>query len=130
MSTTRLITCENLTEAYLIKGKLNNEGIDCFLTNENFTNLMPIYNNMLGAGIQIFVDDNDLDKARALINDKLEPDNGDLDCPYCGSKEIELGIGENKRLKIFNILLSLLAFIPLGNMKPKYFCKNCRKEIK
>ena len=130
MKTTRLITCDNLTEAYLIKGRLNNEGINCFLTNQNFTNLMPVYNNMLGAGVQIIVSENDLLKARQIINDKLEPDNTELICPHCGSNKIGLGIGKHKGLKIFNMLIAVFALIPLGNLKPKYYCKKCKKELK
>jgi len=45
------MTIDSLAEAHMIKGRLLNEGIDCFLTNENITNLMPHYNNMLGSGV-------------------------------------------------------------------------------
>jgi len=92
MQTTRLITCDSLAEAHLIKGKLNNEGIECFLTNENITNLMPHYNNMLGSGVQIIVNEVDLIAARKIIKDKLAPDNDIIVCPYCGSTDIGLGI--------------------------------------
>ena len=130
MKTIRLITCDSITEAHFIKGRLNNEGIECFLTNQNFTNLMPLYNNMLGAGIQVFVRESDLDKARHFINDKLEPNNVELTCPYCDSNQIGLGIGKHKGLKIFNMLIAISMAIPIGNLKPKYYCKNCKEEIK
>lgn len=51
MNTIRLTTCNDSFEANLIKDKLENEGIECFLTNENFTSLFPIYNGILGSGI-------------------------------------------------------------------------------
>jgi len=124
-----LITCENITEAYFIKDRLNNEGVECFLTNQNFTNLMPVYNNMLGSGIQIFVMDSDYEKSRELIKDKLDPEKVELICPNCGSNQISLGLGKHKILKAFNIFLAILILIPLGNIKPKYFCNKCKKEI-
>ena len=130
MKTVNLITCGNTMEAHIIKGRLNNEGIECFLTNENFTNLMPMYNNMLGSGIQIVINEEDFLKASEIIKDKLEPDNTKIVCPYCGSTEINLGIGKYKGLKILNIIIAFLMLIPIGNLKPNYYCKNCNEEIK
>ncbi|MBN2745375.1 MAG: DUF2007 domain-containing protein [Bacteroidales bacterium] len=130
MKTVNLITCDNVIDAHLIKGRLNSEGIECFLTNENFTNLFPMYNNMLGSGIQIIINENDLQIARELLKDKIQPDNTHLVCPHCGSTQIVLGFGRFKWLKIFNIFLVVLAMFPIGNLKPKYYCKNCKSEIK
>lgn len=130
MKTARLITCENLVEAYLIKGKLANEGIECFLTNQYFTNLMPLYNNMLGSGIRIFVLDYDLEKAKELVSDKINPKNEEMKCPHCGSTDIKLGIGKNKGIKIINMILAVLSALPLGNLKPMFYCKSCGEEIK
>ncbi len=130
MKTVRLMTIDNLAEAYIIKGRLLNEGIDCFLTNENFTTLMPLYNNMLGSGIQIFVNADDIAKARSLLKDKIEPNNTKIVCPNCGSKNIGLGLGKGKVFKIFNIIIALLALFPIGNLKPRYYCKDCKTEIK
>lgn len=129
MKTARLITCENLTEAFLIKGRLANEGIESFLTNQNFTNLMPLYNHMLGSGIQVIVNEIDYTNAREIIKDKIEPNNEEITCPNCGSKDIGLGLGKRKGLKIINILIAVFSMIPLGNLKPKFYCKTCRDGI-
>ena len=129
MRTVKLITIDNSIEAHIIKGRLLNEGIDCFLTNENFTNLMPLYNNMLGSGIQIYIGENDFDRARALLADKIEPNIFKLVCQNCGSENIGLGLGKRKAFKIFNIVMALFFFFPMGNLKPKYFCKDCKTEI-
>ena len=53
--TIRLITCDTITDASFVKNRLNNEGIDCFLTNQNFTSLLPNYYNLFGSGVQVFV---------------------------------------------------------------------------
>jgi ssDNA-binding Zn-finger/Zn-ribbon topoisomerase 1 len=126
--TIRLLTCDNLPEAYSIKNRLNNEGIDCFLTNENFTSLMPNYFNILGSGIQIVVIESDYEKSRELVKDKIDPEIVEI-CPFCGSDRISLQLGKHKRLKIFYILLVMLAGIPIGYLKLQYCCKNCSKEI-
>ena len=129
IKTKSLIVCDNLAEAHILQGKLENEGINCFLTNENFTNLMPLYNNMLNSGIHIMINELDYDKARELVKDKINPDIEDLVCPNCGSSNIVLGLGKIKGFKIFNVLIALLCFIPIGNLKPKYYCKQCKNEF-
>jgi len=128
--TTRLITCDTITEAYFIKNKLNNEGIECFLTNQNFTNLMPNYYNLFGAGVQVVVMESDYERSRELVKDKLEPENVEKVCPFCGSTDISIGFGKHKILKIFNVLLAILIAIPIGNIRVRYYCKTCKEEIK
>ncbi len=130
MKTILLISCNDPVEAHLIQGRLLNAGINCFLTNENMTTLAPHHNLFLNSGIQIMVMADDLAKARELIKDKLEPTQEAFICPNCGSKEILLGFGKKKPLKIFYIFVAIMAAMPLGNLKPKYFCKNCRTEIR
>jgi hypothetical protein len=126
----RILTCDNLSEAYLIKGNLNNEGIDCILTNQYFTTLMPLYNNMLGAGIQVLVREEDVTKAKEILKDNIEPNNEELVCPNCGSIDIGLGLGKNKFQKFLNIVLAIFTAMPIGNLKPKFYCKHCKEEIK
>ena len=125
----RLITCHNVAEAYLSKGKLKNEGVECFLTNQHFTNLMPIYNNMMGSGIQIMVSAQDYDRAREIVKERIEPDNSAMECPHCGSGDIGLGLGEAKGLKIANIFIAIFMAIPIGNLRPKFWCKQCKRDI-
>jgi len=128
--TIRLITCDTITEAYFIKDRLTNEGIDCFLTNENFTTLMPNYYNLFGSGVQVFVIEEDYEKSRELLKDKIEPEQVETVCPFCESTEISFGLGKHKALKIFNILLAFMAGIPIGNVRMKYYCKTCHEELK
>ena len=75
---------------------------------------------MLGAGIQIIIHETDIEKASELIEDT---------CPNCGSDQIGLGIGKHKGMKIFNMLIAILLIIPIGNLKPKYYCRSCKEEI-
>lgn len=127
MNTKRLITCNTSVEATLIKGRLSSYGIESFLTNENFSNLMPIYNNMLGGGIQILVSEEDYEKATKLIDDKINPQNQEKSCSFCDSKKVKIKTKNNK-----NILIALLSFLigsPFGNIQPQYYCANCGEEL-
>jgi hypothetical protein len=128
MSIIRLTTCNNIIEATMLKDILENEQIKCFLTNENFTNLMPGYNGMFGAGIQIMIDDKDSDKANKLISSQTQ--SNDIICPNCNSTNFTFGIGTNRFKKILIILLSVFFLVPFNNIKNTYYCKDCKTEFK
>ena len=128
--TIRLITCDTITDASFVKNRLNNEGIDCFLTNQNFTSLLPNFYNLFGSGVQVFVMESDYEKSKELVKDKLEPELVDKVCPYCGLTDIKMGLGKHRILKLFNILLAIIIAIPIGNLRVRYYCKTCKEEIK
>ena len=129
MKTAKVLTCDNHAEAHIMQGRLENEGIDCFFFFLNATTILPQFNNMLGSGIQLIVREEDLEKARIILKDIIEPDNNKLVCPNCGSTNIGLGLGKGKFIKLFNILIAVLMAIPMGNLKPKYYCRDCKTEI-
>ncbi|MDD2799242.1 MAG: DUF2007 domain-containing protein [Bacteroidales bacterium] len=129
MKTIRLITCDNTFDAHSIKNQLEENDIECILTNENFTNLMPHFNNIMGTGIHIFIFEKDLAKAKEIIKEKLNGEEVNPICPFCGSADIHLGLGNHKWLKRFNIFIALLMLLPIGNLKPKYYCRSCKNEI-
>jgi len=127
MSIIRLTTCNNIIEANMVKDLLENENIECFLTNENFTTLMPGFNGMLGAGIQIMIEDVNYDKAINLIDkNELDP----IKCPNCNSENISIGLGKNKFKKILLAVLAALTATPLGNLTITYYCKDCKTDFK
>lgn len=129
MKTRRLHTCNSEPEAHLIKARLNNEGIECILNNGNFTTLMPMYNTMLGGGVQILVSDSDLEAAREILKNEIGPSAWELICPKCKSNEIGFGLGENRITKIFFIFIAILSALPFGNFKAQYYCKKCNSII-
>lgn len=128
MSILRLTTCNNIIEANMVKHTLENEEIECFLTNNNFTTLMPGYNGMLGAGIQIMIEEKDFEKATKLLN--IEEKTEILKCPNCNSVDISFGLGENKLRKIFFAFLSAFLGTPMGNIRNTYYCKTCKQDFK
>lgn len=129
MDIIRLITCLDSIEAYQIKNKLEDDGISCFLTNENFTSLFPNYFGILGSGVQVMIEEKDLYRALSIVNsDKL--DSTIVKCPNCKSEKIDYTMGNNPLKKILVIFLSLLIWIPFGNIKKSYVCKDCGARFK
>ncbi len=127
MSIIRLTTCYNIFEANMLKELLANDNIECFLTNENFTSLMPGLNGILGTGIQIMIDEKNYDKAINLIQNK---ETEIIRCPHCQSTNISIRLGKNKIKKIALAILSALIMTPLGNLDSTYQCKDCKTEFK
>ena len=125
MKTTILKTCETSWEAHLIKAKLLDAGIPCFVANENSSALMPHFYQMMGSGTQVVVYKDDLTDAQKIIGDTKE----EITCPECGSNNITFSLGNKKLQKIFFILLSIFVFIPFSNIRNKNICKDCKTEF-
>lgn len=124
MAIVELTTCGDIVEANLIKGMLDNEGIECFLNNADFKDLLP-HNRGIDSGIQIMIDSKDKDKALRLINvDKSSP----VLCTGCNSKNV-VPVLYRKIGKLLTILLSALIFVPFGK-KVNYHCKDCGNVFK
>lgn len=128
MSIVRLTTCNSIVEANMLKYTLENENVECFLTNNNFTTLMPGYNGILGAGIQIMIEEKDIEKANKLLN--IEVDTEIVKCPNCHSENIGFGLGANSVRKVFVAILSALISTPMGNIRNTYYCKDCKQDFK
>jgi hypothetical protein len=126
MDFVRLVICDNVVEANLIKGRLENEGIYCFIINENFSTLMPHYSRMLGAGIQIMVSDKDYEQAIEVLQLNIKQENV---CPNFGSSKVKIGLGRNKFKKIIAIIISVLSGIPFNNINSSFQCKDCKTEF-
>lgn len=119
----------NSIEATLLQHTLDMEGIDSFVTNEHTSTMLPHFYGMMGHGIQIMVREADYEKANEILIAK-EDENRITKCPYCGSSNIGFGMAGKKRLgEQLMIFLSLIVALPMGNIRNKYFCKNCREDF-
>ena len=125
MSLSELATIDNSLTANVLKTKLENEGIPCFLNNENFANMMPFYYNMLGSGVRVMVPTDQLECAREIA----KIDNGELKCPNCGSTKIINAVERtNNKLKL--AFIAIFLALPIGNLLNNYTCKNCQHQFK
>ena len=125
MSLSELATYDNTITASMLKTKLEAEGIPCFLTNEHFTNMMPIYYNMLGSGVRVMVPTDQLERAKEIA----KIDAGQLTCPNCGSTNIQ---NETQRTtnKFKLALIGLLLALPIGNLLNNYTCQDCDHQFR
>lgn len=120
------------SEAYLFKGKLESEGIEVFLQNENTINTDPLLSTALG-GVKLFVNSEDVLQSRQILEaipDYSLDDKGELlTCPNCGSQKIFMTttIKDIKSFLAFIYGLITLS-MPLFS-KQKYKCESCNFEF-
>ncbi len=59
---------DNAIEANIAKTKLDAYGIPCFLTEENFTGLYPLRNDIF-PGVRLHIFEKDFDQAKEVLED-------------------------------------------------------------
>ena len=118
----------NYIDAHILLGRMQEEGIDCWLKNEDTTTIMPIWTNALG-GIQLMVDSDQAQKATRLLKEFEDERRMKIICPKCGSKNVEY---INTMRKPVNWLSAAVTFF-LGDValmpEQRYHCFNCSNEF-
>jgi len=125
MGWVNITTLDNTINAHILRSKLENSGIPCFLNNEHVTNLMPYYYNILGSGVQVMVPSDKVDKAKTIAH----INQSSISCPNCGSFNLSNKIEKvTNKIKLFIIVLFFVA--PIGNLLNNYKCHACGEEFK
>ena len=135
MSLITLRTFDNAFEANMLKAKLESEGVDCYIYDEN---TMSVYglNNFIVGGVKLKINSDDMKKAQEIIADidvtpLTDDDNKIIKCPACGSTDFYIGFSAMEGIsKILFILLALFVFIIPTTSKTAYKCKKCGQTFK
>jgi predicted RNA-binding Zn-ribbon protein involved in translation (DUF1610 family) len=139
-------TYYNPIEANIIKERLIDSGIQCFLTDENTITINPLYNQAIG-GVKLHLFEYDVAAATAILQDEevsvklahevanfsdnsSEEMKSDEICPNCGSNQVGYVQATNNRFSVITMLLSLLLMIYPFNAKKTHHCFNCGHEFK
>ena len=134
MNLVTALTFDDSVSAHLVKTRLENEGIKCFIFDEHINNVMPIYGQAVG-GIRIKIKEEDVLKAKQLIEEwELRPflnqSNETSTCTSCGAQELYAGFKSFKTsLGWLTLAISFLFMIYPFYSKTVYRCKNCGEEM-
>lgn len=120
------------SEAQIFCGKLESEGIEVYLRDNNIVDSNPIWSNAVG-GVKLYVKSEDLEKANKILSSisqfSVDEHNELIKCPNCGAEEIEMvtSIKDIKTLLafIFSLLFVLIPFYS----KHRYKCNKCKFEF-
>ncbi|RXJ52722.1 DUF2007 domain-containing protein [Gelidibacter gilvus] len=120
------------TEAQIIKGRLESDGIKVFLSDNLTIDTDPLVSKAIG-GIKLKVLSHQAIEAQTILNSiqpySLDDKGNSIKCPNCRSTHVEL-FSTIKDLKslfwfLFGILFSSLPFYT----KHKYRCEMCDTEF-
>ena len=141
-------TYYNPIEANIVKERLLDSGIQCFLTDENTITINPLYNQAIG-GVKLHLFEYDLEAAKRIVDDQntqtllddevagfgdqsdliSEEMKSDKTCPKCGSDHVGYVQATKNRFSIITMIISLgLAIYPF-NAKKTHHCFNCGNEF-
>jgi len=118
----------NYLDAHLLMAKLESEDIQCLLQDENTVTLYPILTNAVG-GIKLFVNKNDLSRARQIFWEVENNRKKTIECPKCKGHNIELVSTPRKAANWFSAILTFfLGDYALAVDKVNH-CFDCGNEF-
>lgn len=126
---------DNPIEANIVKGRLLDSGIQCFLTDENTITINPLYSQALG-GVKLHIFEHDIELVKSILKDESvklpaeEPEIGATICPDCGSSNVAYGQATKKRFSIPVMIVSFLLMVYPFHAKKTYHCFDCGNEFK
>ncbi|WP_338760579.1 DUF2007 domain-containing protein [Bernardetia sp. ABR2-2B] len=124
---------ENSVDAHLFKSRLENEGVDCYLFDENINSMNMLYGVATG-GIKVKVNASDTERVKQFL-EEMESEKRAKDifikCPVCESTEHYKNFISIKGWKAFwATLISTLFFAYPFYQKKVYKCKECGNEFR
>ena len=123
-------------EAQIIKGRLEAEGIQVFLTDNITIDTDPLVSNAIG-GVKLKVLKHQVSEAEAILKSikkySINDEGNAINCPNCNGEKIEL-FSTIKDLKSFfafifaSITTLFVSTLPIYS-KHKYRCEDCKTEF-
>lgn len=128
-------TFYNPIEANIVKARLEDSDIPCFLTDENVATIQPMYNQAIG-GVKLNVFEKDI----IVINQLLAEENlmeveetandEQVVCEKCGSANVSFGQATKERFSLWVAIVSILLFVYPFKANKCYHCYDCGHEFK
>lgn len=82
-------TYNDYVSAHIAMGRLEEDGFNCWLKDENTVTIDPILTNAVG-GIKLMVEEAEAQKAVDILNQLQQEHKKKIACPKCGSHNIEV----------------------------------------
>lgn len=115
-------------DAHLLMSRLDSEGIECWLQDENTVTTMPIWTNAVG-GIKLLVKKGDAIRAHQIFEEIESNRKQAVECPKCKSHNIEFVTTPRKASNWITALFGFLFIdyaMPAGKVN---HCFDCGHEF-
>jgi DNA-directed RNA polymerase subunit RPC12/RpoP len=120
------------SEALIYKGKLESEGIEVFIRDNNTVDSNPLYSNAVG-GVKLFVATDDFEKAKTILSNvsefSLDDNNQLVKCPKCSAEQTDMVTSINDFKSLISFIISCLIVLIPFHTKHKYKCSSCKYEF-
>lgn len=132
-SLVKIATFTYSAEAYIVKARLQAEGVTVYIIDSYTVETHPLLSNAVG-GVKLFVPINHGLKAQKLYNDiklySIDEEGKAIRCPYCNTQKNQIfsTIKDIKSCASYFIAVLLFLTMPFY-IKYKYHCRNCHKEF-
>jgi DNA-directed RNA polymerase subunit RPC12/RpoP len=126
---------DNAIDLHILMARLESEGIECHVFDENIVSINPLYNITVG-GIKLKVGAADLEKAKAVVAEiESTPYTDEAEkpilCPRCESGSLIAGYRSFKSVGgVLSAIASILFFIFPLYYRRVYRCKDCGYEFR
>ena len=120
------------SEALIVKGRFEAEGIEVFLRDQHTVDTDPLVSNAIG-GVKLSVRKEDEAKALEVLGSinrySLDDKGKEITCPKCDSTKVDLqsNVKDIKSLMFFVFSFFMYA-LPMY-VKYEYRCENCRHKF-
>ena len=118
---------DNYVSAHIVKGRLEEEGIICWLKDENTVTIDPILTNAVG-GIKVMAKTQDADRAIGILRVIKNEEQAGNPCPRCNSLNIELVSTPRKASNWFSAIIGLFLTSYAPKIDMVYHCFDCGAE--
>lgn len=120
------------SEAEIVKGRLEADGIEVFLSDDLTIGANPLFSNAIG-GVKLKVLSSQAEEAEDILKSIKKysvDDNGNMiHCPKCNSEKIELFSTIKDFKSFFSFVFAVLVSILPLYTRHKYKCVACKTEF-
>ena len=120
------------SEAQIIKGRLEAEGIQVFLSDNLTIDTDPLVSNAIG-GVKLKVYSTQAMKAQHILNSinkySIDDEGNTINCPSCNSEHVQLFSTIKDAKSFFSFLFGFLIGTLPFYAKHKYRCDECSNEF-
>ena len=130
-------TFYNPIEASIVKAKLEDADIPCFLTDENVATIQPLFNQAIG-GVKLNVFEKDVEQINVLLADDVSLEVPEIEteqtddkvvCENCGSSNVSYGLATKNKHSWWVAVLSILMTVYPFKANKCYHCYKCGHEF-
>jgi hypothetical protein len=119
---------DNYIPANIALGRLEEDGFDCWLRDENTVTIDPILTNAVG-GIKLMVETPRAKEAYDLLKQLQDEHRAKRPCPKCGSSNVELVSTPRKAMTWISAITTFFMGDYAMSTDKVYHCFNCKNEF-